>query len=393
MTANSVRSGTAPRSVMARGLTVGQRIRENITGYLFILPALLIISLFGFFPILYSIYISLFNWRLRKGPFIGLQNYNQALGEWASVAIFVGGFLLLALAFVIWNRALQSMDNRKLIVGVIAALFLISAFWVISTGWSGMFETGDTRFLKSLPVTLFYALGTVPLELMIGLFLAYILFQKIRGQELFRMLYFLPYITPVVATAVVFRNIFNPRETSLANQALAWIGIDAQKWLFEPQPFLNVAFGLELEGALAGPSMALVSVIMFGVWTYVGYNVVVFLAGLGGIPNEIYEAAQIDGANDLQLFRYVTVPMISAVTFYLGLVAFIGTLKAFNHIYVMRTPAALGTVDTTSITIFDTFYKSNAYGYAAAEAIILFIIIAVLTYLQNKLFSEQVFYG
>jgi multiple sugar transport system permease protein len=139
--------------------------------------------------------------------------------------------------------------------------------------------------------------------------------------------------------------------------------------------------------------MALVSVILYGIWTFVGYNVVVFLAGLGSIPNEVYEAAEIDGASHWQLFRHVTIPLISPVTFYLALVAFIGTFKAFNHIYVMRTPNALGTTDVASITIFDTFYKINNYGYAAAQAVILFVIIAGLTYAQNKLFSERVFYG
>ena len=207
------------------------------------------------------------------------------------------------------------------------------------------------------------------------------------------MLYFLPYITPVVATAVVFRTIFSPRDTALANQALSWIGMGPQKWLFEARPFFTVFFGLPAESFTGGPSMALVSVILFGVWSFVGSNVVVFLAGLGGIPKEIYEAAEIDGANSRQVFRYVTIPMISSVTFYLGLISFIGTLKAFNHLYVMRTPAALSTVDTASIAIFDTFYKSNNYGYAAAQAIILFVIIAVLTYVQNKLLAERVFYG
>lgn len=383
----------ANRQPPARNSFRGQKFRETLTGYLFILPAVLIIGLFGFFPILYAVYMSTFNWRVRKGPFIGIDNYHRALGDWQYVLAFAAGFALLALAYVVWTRSLQSMDNRKLAGGVLGALALIGGFGVLAFGWGGMTQTGDMKFLKSLPITLYYALGAVPLQLAIGLFLASLLYQKIRGQSFFRMLYFLPYITPVVATAVVFRTIFSPRETSLANQFLSWFGLPPQKWLFEARPFLTAFFGLPAEGFTGGPSMALVSVILFGVWSFVGYNVVVFLAGLGGIPKEIYEAAEIDGASGAQMFRYVTIPMISSVTFYLGLVSFIGTLKAFNHLYVMRTPAALGSVDTASISIFDTFYKSNNYGYAAAQAIILFIIIAALTYAQNKLFAERVFYG
>jgi len=192
---------------------------------------------------------------------------------------------------------------------------------------------------------------------------------------------------------VVFRTIFSPRETSLANQFLGLVGIEPQRWLFEPKPFINVALGLNLDGLIAGPSMALVSIIFFGVWTYVGYNTVIFLAGLGSIPQELYEAAEIDGAGNWQLFRNITLPLLSPVTFYLALIAFIGTFKAFNHIYVMRQPSALGTVDVTSVEIFDTFYKANQYGYAASQALILFVIILALTLVQNKVFGEKVFYG
>ncbi len=381
------------KTVVTQGLTRGQRIKEALMGYFFIFPAFLIITLFGFFPIGYSIYMSLINWRTVKGDFNNGGNYTRALGDWKFVAVFVLGCLLLALAYFIWVRAWRSLNNFKLVGGLLVALALIAAGFAISSGWGGMFASGDAKFLKSLPITVFYAIGTVPFQLLFGLVLAYILFQKIRGKELFRMIYFLPYITPVVATAVVFRTLFSPRETSLANQMLTLLGQPVQKWLFEPRAFVNAFFGLPAEGLTGGPSMALTAIILFGIWSFVGYNVVVFLAGLGNIPKEVYEAAEIDGANSWQLFRYVTIPMISPVTFYLGVIAFIGTLKAFNHLYVMRTPAALGTADTAALTIFDTFYVQNNYGYAAAQAIILFVIIALLTYAQNKLFSEQVFYG
>jgi ABC-type sugar transport system permease subunit len=382
-----------PKQVSYTGLTRGQKIRENITGYLFILPALLIIGLFGLFPIVYSVYMSVLNWRVVKGGYIGLENFHRALGNLPGFLMFVAGVGLFVAAYFIWNRALRATQDWKLIAGVLAARVLIAGGWLLASGWGQMLAAGDQRFLNSLPITLYYSIGTVPLELILGLVIAYILFQRIRGKEFFRMLYFLPYITPAIASAVVFRTIFNPRETSLANWALALVNLPPLKWLFEPNPFLNVVFHTQLTGFLAGPSLALVSVMIFGIWTFVGYNVVIFLAGLGSIPGEVYEAAEMDGASSYQLFRHVTIPLISPVTFYLALVAFIGTFKAFNHIYVMRTPNALGTMDVASVAIFDTFYKINNYGYAAAQAIILFVIIAGLTYAQNKLFAERVFYG
>ncbi|MBN1146894.1 MAG: sugar ABC transporter permease [Anaerolineales bacterium] len=368
--------------------------KEHITGYLFILPAVTIITMFGFFPIGYALYMSTYSWHVKKGPFIGLDNYSKAIGDWTGALLFVLGFALLLLAYLAWNGAFKARSDRGMILRLGAAFLLVGAWLAIPNGWDRMLESGDQSFLDSLPITLFYSLSTVPAELAVAMVLAYILFQKIRGQEFFRMLYFLPYITPVVASAVVFRTIFSPRDTSLANIFLSYFSISPQDWLFEPQPINEILFNVEgLQGFLAGPSMALVSIALFGVWTYVGYNTVIFLAGLGSIPNELYEAAEIDGAGKLQLFRNITLPLLSPVTFYLALIAFIGTFKAFNHIYVMRVPSAQGTVDVTSVAIFDTFYKLNQYGYAAAQAVLLFVIILFLTFVQNKVFGERVFYG
>ncbi len=338
--------------------------------------------------------MSLFSWRIRKGDFIGLNNYHKAIGDWGGALVFTIGFVLLFLAYLSWDRAFKAKSDRGMLLRLGAAFLLIAGWLVIPVGWERMVIAGDKNFLDSLPITLFYALATVPAELLIAMVLAYILFQKIRGQEFFRMLYFLPYITPVVAAAVVFRTIFNPRDTSLANQFLTFFNLPIQKWLFEPRPITGILLGNpDIEGFLAGPSLALVSVAIFGIWTYVGYNTVIFLAGLGSIPGELYEAAEIDGAGKLQLFRNITLPLLSPVTFYLALIAFIGTFKAFNHIYVMRVPSAQGTVNVASVAIFDTFYKLSQYGYAASQAILLFIIILALTFVQNKVFGDKVFYG
>ncbi len=369
-------------------------IKEHITGYLFIAPAFLLITMFGFFPIGYAVYMSLHSWRVKKGPFVGMQNYNKAIGDWAGLALFVGGLLLIYVAYLAWTKAPREGDNRKTLFRLGTVLLLIAAGFAISSGWGRMIATGDERFLSSLPITLFYALMTVPAELVIAMVLAYALFQDIRGKEFFRMMYFLPYITPVVASAVVFRAIFSPRESSLANIILGWLGIEPQRWLFESRTMSELVLNMKgIESFWAGPSQALFTIALFGVWTYVGYNAVIFLAGLGSISKEYYEAAQIDGAGHWAQFRHITLPLLSPVTFYLAMIAFIGTFKAFNHIYVMKTPNAQGTVDVTSISIFSTFYEYNQYGYAAAEAILLLLIILGLTLAQNKIFGEKVFYG
>ena len=204
--------------------------------------------------------------------------------------------------------------RRSWLGKLINLVLLAIGFLLIGLGWARMNVSGDANFLDSLPITFYYALGSVPIQLAISLVLAYILYQKIRGKEIFRVIFFLPYVTPVIATAMVFRYIFSPRDSALANQFATWLGFAPLQWLFEPKNLPSLLSGTAVDSFFAGPSLALVSIIMFGIWTYVGYNTVIFLAGLGSISPAIYEAAEIDGANKWQLFRHVTVPLLSPIT-------------------------------------------------------------------------------
>jgi multiple sugar transport system permease protein len=379
-------------STKSRSAFKQQELKDQITGILFTFPALLIIFIFGIFPIGYSIYMSLFNWQVTKGPYVGGQNYLLIFGSWGNLLVLLAGLGLFILGFFVWRRAFQTMNNGSRIAHILGALVLILGGVVFVTGWGLMYETGNQNFLNSLIVTIYYALGTVPAEIILGLVLAYILYQDIQGKQVFRMIYFLPYITPSISTAVVFQIIFSSRETSLANQFIGFFGVDPLRWRFEPKPILNL-LGFDVSGLAGGPSLALVTIIFFGIWSFVGYNTVIFLSGLGNIPKEIYEAAEMDGGTKWDRFWHIPIPMISPVTFYLTLIGFIGTFKAFNHIYVMRTPSAQNTVITTSLLVFDRFYKANQYSVATAQAIVLFIIILGLTLAQNKLMGERVFYG
>ena len=367
--------------------------REQLTGYLFTAPAVAVIALFGLFPLGYAFYMSFFAWRVRQGPFRGLRNYGKALGEPDGVLICCRRHRPAGR----WpfgcsgGRVGPSPD-----AGCPACWPPQRCWWrggaAAVTGWGRMLETGDVKFLNALPVTVYYALGSIPLQLAIALALACVLFQNLRGSAFFRMVFFLPYVMPTVATATVFRSIFSSRDTSVANQFLALFGLEPQQWLAESRPVLEILFGWQLPDFWGGPSLALVSIILFGVWTFVGYNVVIFLAGLGSISGELYEAAELDGANRWEVFRHITFPLLSPVTFYLALIGFIGALKAFNHIFVMRSPLAQGTVNTASMVIFDTFYLANQYGYAAAQVVLLFLMILGVTYAQNRVFGRSVIY-
>jgi multiple sugar transport system permease protein len=166
-------------------------------------------------------------------------------------------------------------------------------------------------------------------------------------------------------------------------------------WLNEPTGIFQMIVGsnVDLPAWAVGPSLSLVVIIIFGIWTFVGFNTVIFLAGLGAIPSELYEAASIDGGSRWAQFRHITLPLLSPTIYFLTLYAVIGTFKAFTHIFVVRTPAALGTADTASVVIFDAIKRDTRYGYAAALAVLLLIIVLLLTAVNNRIASKRVFYG
>lgn len=369
------------------------RMREHLVGYLYVLPASVLIFCFGLFPVGYAFYMSMRRWRVVDRGYVGITNYARALGDPWGVLQFAAGFLGLLGAYFLWTRLGHSRRPQANLARAASLLLTLGCLVLIPLGWRTMLDAGDERFLSSIPITFYFAFGSIPLQLVIALGLAYVLYQKIVGQEVFRMIFFLPYITPVIATALVFRNIFSPREISVANRFIGALGLEPARWLFENKRLLNLVLGTELEGFLAGPSLALVSIILFGIWTYVGYNTVIFLAGLGSIDRVLYEAAEIDGADRWRQLRFITVPLLSPVTFYLSIIGFIGTFKAFNHIFVMMEPSAQNTVVTTSVNVFNTFNKGNQFGYASAQAVLLLCIILYLTFVQSKVLGERVFYG
>lgn len=390
------------------------RFNDNLTGWLFISPAVALIFTFGLFPIGYAFYMSLHTWRIRQGAlkcdaevagdiiayvrscFI---NYETAvLGDWGGAALFVIGLALLIPAYFAWTRLFARRDGLGyfLLRMAVGLGIMAVAMAVLSEGYNtmvGALPARDRGFLNGLQVTLYYAFGAIPMQLILGLVLAYILFHRVKAKAVFRTIFFLPYVTPTVAAAVVFGTVFSGRATSPANQLLALVGMDTQRWLSEPRPFLNVVFGLNLEGFMAGPSMALVCVIILGIWTYTGYYAVIFMAGLGNIPGDLYEAAKVDGASEWHLFRHITLPLLSPVTFYLSLLGFIGTFTAFNTLFVMRSPATQFTLDSSALVIFDTFRVQNRWAEATAQAIVLMLLVLALTQIQRSLFEKRVFYG
>jgi len=307
------------------------------------------------------------------------------------------GLILLFFGWKIWQQAKDQPSTFLFFLRLGAALIFIVGGWIMIAELPIIVAAGDPDLWVGLRATLFYSLGTIPFQLGISIFLAVLLFQNLRGSPFFRMMFFMPYVTPTVASAAVFRQLFSNRLQAPVNAGMRAVGLEPLQWLWEPKGiFQLMAIKLGLEnwpGWANGPSLALVVIMIYSIWVFVGYDTVIYLAGLGNIPKELNEAAEVDGANRWQVFRYITFPLLSPTTYFLTLISVIGTFKAFNHIWVMRLDAALGTTDTFSVVIFTEFFEKLRYGYASAMAFILFAIILTLTFANNKIQGSRVFYG
>lgn len=316
------------------------------------------------------------------------------------IAYLASALVLLAIGYLIWMWGARQDSNRRLLLSIIAAtVFIAGGVW-LATIWPVVSKGADVKFYESLAATVWYSMLTVPVQLGIAMALAYMLYQPIWGKGPLRVIYFIPYIAPAVATAGIFSVLFSLRPTSFANQILVALGGEPVKWLSDPGNAVGTlleSFGLispaTASSVTFGPSLALLVVIFYNIWVFVGYDTVIFLAGLGNIPNTLYEAARIDGASSWKLFRHITFPLLSPTTYFLSVISIIGTFKAFTHIYVLRMPAAQGTMDTASVYFFVTFFRGARFGFSTSMAIVLFVIILVLYLIQNRIAQRSVFYG
>lgn len=313
---------------------------------------------------------------------------------WLVLAMLLG-VALLFLSWKIWDAAQEQETTAGLLLWFGAALLLMIGAWVLLSELPAAIQSGYTNWWQGLLVTFYYSLFTVPVQLALALFIAVLLFQDIKLKGLFRVIYFLPYITSPVAAASVFRVLFSGRPTGPINNFIALFGMKSLLWLDEPKGIFQMLSGpgINLPQWLVGPSLALIVIVIFNIWTFFGYNAVVFLAGLGSIPQSLYEAAAIDGGDRWAQFRHITLPLLSPTTYFLSLIAIIGTFKAFTHVWVLRSGAALGTTDTASIVIFNEFNRNTRYGYASAMALALMGIVLVLTVINNRIAEKKVFYG
>jgi len=254
---------------------------------------------------------------------------------------------------------------------IVAAVYLSFAEWSMITGIEGVKWIGtenydklfqDSKFLKALRNNAVFLL-TVPAYMAISLALAVLINKHVYMKDAFKVVYFLPYISSVVAVATVWRVLFHP-SMGPVNQFLMSIGIDdPPKWI-------------------ADPKFALLSVMMISVWISIGYNMIVYMAGLQSIPKDLYEAADIDGANGFVRFFRITLPLLSPTTFFLLITGIIYTFKVFDLIAVLTGGGPAGSTNVLVYYMYDTAFVNLKIGYASAQAMVLFVCVLIITLLQ-----------
>jgi multiple sugar transport system permease protein len=321
--------------------------REAATGRALVTPWVIGFLIFTVFTIGSSLYLSFTEYNLFKPPqWVGLQNYRDLLS--LSVA------------------RLESSEQRSSEV-------LPRRYSEVAQIGNVVVGAKEEDFWRSLKLTLPYAFLSVPLGLIGALIVALLLNQNVRGLGFWRVLYYLPAVLPVVATALLWRWLFSG--SGLINSALSPIyrllGLETPRWFTDPQ-------------------LALPAFIIMSLWGVFGANSVILLAGLKGIPKDLYEAAELDGAGRWAKFWNVTIPMLSPALFYNLVVSTIGALQVFEVAAFIQTPDSVGTF--LNWLIYREAFDFRNMGLASAMAWLMLVIILILTALIFRSSSAWVFY-
>ena len=277
--------------------------------------------------------------------------------DWIAAYIFIAPVTIGLLIFYVWpfiqNFWFSFNDVNKFNMATFCGL----------DNYKKLFEEPD--LMLALKNTILYAVITVPIGLFISLLLATLLNSKIKGKGIYRTIYFLPSITMAAAVALVWKLIFNG-DYGILNTVLEFFGVEGKRWLTDP-------------------STALFCVMMVGIWSGAGYNMIILLAGMQGGSNSYYEAAEIDGAGPVQKFFKITIPLVSPTIFFVTITGLIGAFQVFDTLYMMididKNPA-FNAVKTTNVLFYQNAFTYGYKGYAAAISIFMFVIIMIITAIQ-----------
>lgn len=222
----------------------------------------------------------------------------------------------------------------------------------------------DEIFRQAVVNTFIYAASIVPIAAVLALLLAVLFNERFPGKELLKAIYFAPMVTSTVAAAVVWWWLYNP-QYGLFNVLLRLLHLPTSPWLLST-------------------SMALPSIIIFSVWKTVGYNMVIYIAGLQAIPTEYYEAATIDGASAFQQFRRITLPLLAPVTAFVLIYNGIFAFQVFDQVFVLTGGGPANSTNVVVLELYRQAFQRYRFGYAAAEAMVLFLFILGITVIQYR---------
>lgn len=288
---------------------------------------------------------------------------NTTMWGWALIAPTVVGLLILNIVPIVQTLIMSFQD--------------VSTFG--TSTWAGLSNyvrmMGDVEFWQSLQNTLVYGLVQVPITVALSTIAAVLVNSKIKGVQVYRTLYFLPMIAAPAAVAMVWRWMYNS-EYGLINAILKVFGIsNSIQWLSDP-------------------NVVIWSLIIVGIWSSVGYNMILLLAGLQEIPKTYYEAATIDGAGPLKQFFYITLPLLTPQLFFVLVTSIISAFQVFDLIFVMFsvTNPALNNVQSLVYKFYNESFVLNSKGYGAAIVIVLVILIMIVTAIQLRVQKKWVNY-
>jgi multiple sugar transport system permease protein len=280
-----------------------------------------------------------------------------------------------------------------MIAPTIAGLFVLNIIPIFQTFFLSFFKSGafgkgnifvgltnykkmiaDEQVWFAVRNTILYTAGVVPITIVLALFVAVLLNKKTAGKNIYRVIYFIPMVVAPAAVTMVWKWLYN-YQYGLINHLLGMLGILKINWIDNPH-------------------VALISIIIIGIWSTLGYDMVLFLAGLQEIPNDYYEASNIDGASPARQFFSITLPLISPTLFFVSVTSIITAMQVFDVIYMMldvTSPSYNSTVSLVYLFYNNSFKYSNK-GYGSAIVMLLLVIILIITVIQNKLQKKWVNY-
>ncbi len=275
----------------------------------------------------------------------------EQLAGWIFIAPEVIGMLVIAVFPLVFSLVLSLTEWN--LVGGLSAIHFIGL-----DNYINLFH--DNRFIQGLKNNVLFTVGTVPLTMLLGIIFSAVIHKKLYAKAYFKVAFFVPYICSTVAIAAVWQALYHPSKGPF-NQILMQIGIsDPPRWLVDT-------------------SYSLIAIMIIYVWQLLGYQIIIFLAGMTNIPEELYEAATIDGANGLQQFRRITMPLLGPTTFFLAITSTISSFKIFDMIKFLTDGGPNYSSTVIVYQIYEEGFEHFKMGYASAMSWVLFLIIMLVT--------------